>query len=71
MRTTARQQSAAESAVRLTTFVALAVLLGSRRRCVREIHQQRMAERPDAKPEKLQVWEDERGQNQMPDEPPQ
>ena len=50
-------------------FAALAGLLGiSWRRC-REIHRRRIENRPAGKPEKLQVWEDEGGQNQMPDAP--
>jgi hypothetical protein len=53
-------------ALMLTALVAL--LNTSWRRC-REMHQRRMENRPDGKPEKVQVWEDEGGQNQMPDSP--
>ncbi|HEU5297124.1 MAG TPA: hypothetical protein VFU71_20250 [Burkholderiaceae bacterium] len=67
----AHHDIAIESAARLTTFIALAALLASSWRHVREIHQRHMAERPDAKPEKLQMWEDEGGQSHMPDKPSQ
>lgn len=50
-------------------LVALAALLNASWRCLREIHHKRILERPRTKPEKLQVWEDEGGQNQMPDAP--
>jgi hypothetical protein len=53
----------------LTSMVALLALLGaSWSRCA-DIHHRRHAAKPQAKPEKLQVWEDEGGQNQMPDAP--
>jgi hypothetical protein len=53
----------------LTSWVALVALLGaSIGRCA-EMHRRRRAAKPDAKPEKLQVWEDEGGQNQMPGAP--
>jgi hypothetical protein len=52
-----------------TALIALAALLGGSWRRWRDTHQRRMAARPRAEPEKLQVWEDEGGQSQMPDEP--
>jgi len=52
---------------RALMLTALASLLNTSWRRCREMHQRRMENRPDSKPEKLQVWEDEGGQNQMPD----
>src|SRR5262245_42592567 len=52
---------------RLTMLVALAALLNASWRRCRETHQRRLAERPTTQSEKLQVWEDEGGQNQMPE----
>jgi hypothetical protein len=73
-RTVARHASshaAAPGAVaRLAMLAALAGLLNTSWRRCREMHQRRMDNRPDSKPEKLQVWEDEGGQNQMPAAPP-
>jgi hypothetical protein len=65
-----RHDAAASGPIeRLTMVVALSALLSTGWRCWRDVHQRRMAERPAAKPEKLQVWEDEGGQNQMLDAP--
>jgi hypothetical protein len=55
---------------RAGTLVALAALLQVAWRTIAATHAQRMASRPAALPEPLQVWEDEGGQNQMPDAPP-
>ena len=54
---------------RALMLTALAGLLNTSWRRWREMHQRRMENRPASKPEKLQVWEDEGGQNQMPDSP--
>ena len=54
---------------RVLMLAALAGLLNTTWRRCRDMHQRRMVSRPDSKPEKLQVWEDEGGQNQMPDAP--
>ena len=65
-------QAAAPGAVaRLAMLVALAGLLNTSWRRCREMHQRRMDNRPHSQPEKLQVWEDEGGQNQMPAAPRQ
>ena len=48
---------------------ALAGLLNTALRRCRAIHDRRLETRPAAKPEKLQVWEDEGGQNQMSEAP--
>jgi hypothetical protein len=62
-------QRARGSLSQLTSIVALLTLLGaSLSRCA-ATHRRRHAAKPQAKPEKLQVWEDEGGQNQMPDAP--
>ena len=54
---------------RLAMLAALAALLNAGWRRWRDTHERRSLQRPDAKPEKLQVWEDEGGQSQMPDAP--
>ena len=69
--TVAPHETSAGPVTRLTVLVALAALLDVGWRCLRDIHRRRIAGRPDTKPEKLQVWEDEGGQNQMPGAPPQ
>ncbi|HEY6514224.1 MAG TPA: hypothetical protein VI032_19765 [Burkholderiaceae bacterium] len=61
--------AASKPLARLTMLVALGALLSTSWRCLRESHHKRIADRPNTKPEKLQVWEDEGGQNQMPDKP--
>jgi hypothetical protein len=53
----------------LTSIVALAALLGAGLSRCAGVHRRRHAAMPQAMPEKLQVWEDEGGQNQMPDAP--
>jgi len=56
---------------RLLMVAALAGLLGTAwRRCWGR-HRRRTQGRTDAKPENLQVWENEGGQNQMPVAPRQ
>jgi hypothetical protein len=55
---------------RAGTLAALAGLVHVVWRNVSATHAQRVANRPDTLPEPLQVWEDEGGQNQMPDGPP-
>ena len=57
--------SAPGAFARLTMLAALAVLLNTSWRRCRDVHQRRIAARPNTQPEKLQVWEDEGGQNQM------
>ena len=74
MHTTVAHHAASRAAApgvvaRLAMLVALAGLLNTSWRRCREMHQRRMENRPDSKPEKLQVWEDEGGQNQMPATP--
>jgi len=69
--TVAHHRTSAATIGRVTSVLALAALLNASWRCLRDVHQRRMAERPHTKPEKLQVWEDEGGQNQMPGAPPQ
>jgi hypothetical protein len=54
---------------RLTLWVTLATLLGTSWGRLRETHWRRLHARPAPKPDKLQVWEDEGGQNQMPGQP--
>jgi hypothetical protein len=54
---------------RVLMLTALVGLLNTTWRRCREMHQRRMESRPDGKPEKLQVWEDEGGQSQMPESP--
>jgi len=54
---------------RLLMVAALAGLLKAAWRRCRAIHDRRLKGRPATKPEKLQVWEDEGGQNQMPQAP--
>jgi len=71
MHTNVAHNDSAAPLARLTMLAALAALLNASWRCLREIHQRRMAERPHTKPHKVQVWEDEGGQNQMPDAPAQ
>jgi hypothetical protein len=62
--------TAAQRAVsRVLMLTALVGLLNTTWRRCREMHQRRMENRPDSKPEKLQVWEDEGGQSQMPESP--
>ncbi len=56
---------------RLLLLTALAGLLNTAWRRCRATHQRRTEGHSDAKPEKLQVWEDEGGQNQMPVAPRQ
>ena len=54
---------------RLTLWATLATLISASWGCLRETHDRRLSSRPAPKPEKLQVWEDEGGQNQMPGHP--
>lgn len=54
-------------ASRVLILTALVGLLNTTWRRCRETHQRRMENRADSKPEKVQVWEDEGGQNQMPE----
>jgi hypothetical protein len=67
----ARQAGVPGAVARLAMLAALAALLNTGWRCWRDTHERRTSQRPHAKPEKLQVWEDEGGQNQMPEAPPQ
>jgi hypothetical protein len=70
MSTTHHAASAAPgSLTRLTLWATLAALLGASWSTLRDTHQRRLSSRPALKPEKLQVWEDEGGQNQMPGHP--
>ena len=55
---------------RLASWAALAALLGASWQTCRVTHQRRITTRPNAKPEREQVWEDEGGQSQMPKSPP-
>jgi hypothetical protein len=50
---------------RVTMLAALAALLNTSWRHCRQTHQRRLASRPATQPEKMLVWEDEGGQNQM------
>jgi hypothetical protein len=52
---------------RVAMLAALAALLNTSWRQCRQTHQRRLASRPTAQPEKMLVWEDEGGQNQMRD----
>ena len=52
------------------SWLALLGLAAMSWRCVAATHARRHDSRPAALPETLQVWEDEGGQNQMPDLPP-
>lgn len=52
------------------SWLALIGLAAVSWRCVSATHARRLDSRPAALPERLQVWEDEGGQNQMPDSPP-
>jgi hypothetical protein len=54
---------------RMTLWATLAALVGASWGSLRDTHQRRLSSRPALKPEKLQVWEDEGGQNQMPGHP--
>lgn len=54
----------------LASLATLLALLGTSWQRCRETHRRRMAARPKTKPERVQVWEDEGGQNQMPKSPP-
>jgi transcriptional regulator of acetoin/glycerol metabolism len=66
----ANANTAAQRVVsRALMLTALAGLLNTSWRRCRGMHQRRMKNRPASKPEKVQVWEDEGGQNQMPDSP--
>lgn len=47
----------------------LTCLLAATWRKLTHVHHARVASTPRAKPERLQVWEDEGGQNQMPEQP--
>ena len=51
-------------------FSTRAALLGASWQTCRATHQRRITQRPSAKPEREQVWEDEGGQSQMPKSPP-
>jgi hypothetical protein len=65
----ARGPSAPGAVARFTLWATLAALLNASWRRLHDTHQRRMTTRPAPKPERLQVWEDEGGQNQMPDAP--
>jgi hypothetical protein len=52
------------------SWLALVGLAAVSWRCVAATHARKLDSRPAALPEPLQVWEDEGGQNQMPDSPP-
>ena len=52
------------------SWLALVGLAAMSWRCVRSTHTRRLDNRPAVLPEPIQVWEDEGGQNQMPDSPP-
>lgn len=52
------------------SWLALLGLAAASWRCVTSTHARRLDGRPAVLPEPLQVWEDEGGQNQMPDSPP-
>jgi hypothetical protein len=54
----------------VASWAALAALVGASWQTCRAAHQRRMADKPNAKPEREQVWEGEGGQNQMPKSPP-
>jgi hypothetical protein len=54
----------------VVSWAALAALVGASWQTCRATHQRRMTDRPSAKPEREQVWEDEGGQSQMPRSPP-
>jgi hypothetical protein len=58
-----------DTVTRLAMMAALAGLLNASWRRCRDTHQRRRSERSATQPEKLRVWEDEGGQNQMPDSP--
>jgi hypothetical protein len=62
----ARPRGALGALSQASNWVVLVALLGASWQRCRDTHQRRMIERPKTKPEKLQVWEDEGGQNQMP-----
>lgn len=55
---------------RALSWLALIGLAAASWRCVSAVHTRRMDSKAAALPEPLQVWEDEGGQNQMPDSPP-
>ena len=59
-----RGAAAPGAVARLTLWATLAALLNASWRRLSD-----MTSRPTPKPERLQVWEDEGGQNQMPDAP--
>ncbi len=52
------------------SWLALMGLAAVSWRCVSATYARRASSRTAALPEPLQVWEDEGGQNQMPDSPP-
>lgn len=54
----------------VASLAALAALVSASWQTCRATHQRRMSTRPDAKPEREQVWEGEGGQSQMPKSPP-
>jgi hypothetical protein len=58
------------STPRLFAAIALVALSASVARHVTLLHRRRLLEKPRALPERLQVWEDEGGQSQMPGQPP-
>jgi hypothetical protein len=58
------------SSSRLFAAIALVALAVSVTRHVTLSHRRRLLEKPRALPERLQVWEDEGGQSQMPGQPP-
>ena len=55
---------------RLLVLSAAALTMACAWASVSRIHHQRRIERPKALPERVQVWEDEGGQNQMAELPP-
>ena len=54
----------------VASWAALAALLGASWQACRTTHQRRTAARPNAQPEREQVWEGEGGQSQMPKSAP-
>jgi hypothetical protein len=58
-----------EPLLRLAGMALLVAVLSSAWRRVVATHQHRQLDKPKALPEKLQVWEGEGGQSQMPELP--
>ena len=54
----------------VASWAALAALVGASWQTCRATHQRRMADKPNAKLEREQVWEGEGGQSQMPKSAP-